>query len=684
MEMKSRQAYILRNLINSVDAPEARQFLDEFDIAKRTLYYDIDKINDWLAQGDWGSVEIRGHKLCLNVKNKTTVLRQLNKGSNYFFSVQERRAMQIIFITLSCENTSINRLMDYFLVSKNTILADIKEIKRELTKFCLKLSSTTKTRYLVLGEEASVRKVIWAQFQVLGTPECISVVCNFLQENLVLLTQNDVDYAELCRCLVKQYEIDIGGDRLLSNIQKESMMIQVSWIRSHKGFIINMYHDEEAALMNTLSYRSLELSLQKMKRYDILLQEQEIYYITSLFLGIQTTDFTTQEQENLYILKLSEKLIYSFEKVACLYFANRERLHKQLSHHIRPLYYRLKYGITLKNPLVKDILRMYPLVYEFTRRAIECVDVQLLKSISEDELAYLCIYFASNLNEEYSQQGEFSPEDVLIIGPENMATAALVRKQFEDLLGLSWRYTVISAEQVKDWILDGYALVISLTRLNLPCEYENMVEIVPILGEDEYGKIIEVLKRNKVISQYNDMIEDIIMRVECNITGTLESDKLYLDLLRFFEERDHKKIESVASVIFMDKITDKNVFILPDGTSFEQVLMYGSRALLGDVRNSLGQRMRNLLMHKRLQMYRMHPDVVLVHCPMQGNVDSKIDVSILLSSEGVTCIDGRRANIMVFLSTVNRYTHWNLLKDIYQYFDLQTHVDVVKKMYGKE
>jgi hypothetical protein len=265
-----------------------------------------------------------------------------------------------------------------------------------------------------------------------------------------------------------------------------------------------------------------------------------------------------------------------------------------------------------------------------------------------------------------------------------MATAALVRKQVEDLLGLSWRYIVISAEQMKDWVLDGYALVISLVQLNLSCEYENIVEIGPIFGEDEYGKIIAILKRNKVISQYNDMIEDIIRRVERNITGTLESDRLYLDLLRFFEERDHKKVESVASVFFMDKITNKNVLILPDGTSFEQALMFGSRALLGDVQNSLEQRMRNLLMSKRLQMYRMHPDVVLVHCPMQGNVHSKIDVSISLSLEGVVCIDGERANIMVFLSTVNRYTHWNLLKDIYQYFDLQTHVDVVKKMYGKE
>ncbi len=98
---------------------------------------------------------------------------------------------------------------------------------------------------------------------------------------------------------------------------------------------------------------------------------QETYYITTLFLGIQTTDFLSQEQEDTFIAEFAEELVLSFERIACLSFPNRERLQKQLSHHIRPMYYRIKYGIPDKNPLVKDIKAMYPFVFDFTHKAVQ-------------------------------------------------------------------------------------------------------------------------------------------------------------------------------------------------------------------------------------------------------------------------------------------------------------------------
>ncbi|MFV0411952.1 MAG: hypothetical protein ACK5L3_01620, partial [Oscillospiraceae bacterium] len=97
----------------------------------------------------------------------------------------------------------------------------------------------------------------------------------------------------------------------------------------------------------------------------------------------------------------------------------------------------------------------------------------------------------------------------------------------------------------------------------------------------------------------------------------------------------------------------------------------------------LGQRMRNLLLHKRVQMYRINAETVLVHCPMQGSVDSRIDVALLLASDTVVCGDGKKASILVFLSTIDRYAHWSVLKTIYQYFDSPSHISGIKQMYGK-
>lgn len=684
MELKSRQTYILRSLLDAEQGISSAQLLQQLGIARRTLYYDVEKINDWLAYYSMGRASLNGQQLRADIFDRDALNRQLKHNSSYFFSVSERRAMGILYISLSREVVTISSLMDYFEVSKNTALTDIKTIREELEEWGLSLHSALKVGYQILGEEAVIRKLIWTQFRKLNNPEGTSAVKNFLQQSMVALTENDIDFLELCRCLIKQYESDIKGDCFLDVSGFESMMIQASWIRSRKGHEINMSSDEQFALMKTHSYRSVEFSAQKLGILGMGISPMETYYITSLFLGIQTTGFTSQEEENSYIATLAEQFIYNFERIACIFFPNRERLHGQLTHHIRPMYYRLKYGILTKNPLAKDIMRMYPVVYEFTRRAMKEIDTKLLTDISEDELAYLCVYFASSLSEKYiSQVDSGTAEEVLIIGPENMATATLVKEQLQDLFGMAFRYSVITVDRLRKWELDDYALVVSLVSLGKQLRCARLVDTGPILTEENQRNILDVLKENRTVARHDAAIRDIIQIAESNAEGRLQAEKLYFDLFRYFEQRQGgvgKQLEET----FLDKLRAENVVSLPAGITWNEAVLRGAESLQRNGDSRLTAKMRNLLHHKKVQMYRLHPNVVLIHCPMQGEVDAQLDVRMVLSEAGVSCRDGRKAKIILCLSTVDRYTHWNMLLEIYQYFNTPSHVDGVLEMYDGE
>lgn len=685
MELKSRQTYILRSLLGTDQGVSSTQFLHQLDIAKRTLYYDVEKINDWLSHYSMGRVVISGQSLRAEIFDRAALDRQLKRNSSYFFSVAERRAMGILYISLSSEVVTISSLMEYFEVSKNTALSDIKMIREELEERGLALHSAIKVGYQILGEEAVIRKLIWAQLRKLNNPEGTAAVKNFLQRSMVTLTGNDIDFLELCRCLIKQYEADIEGDCFLDVSGFESMMIQASWIRSRKGREINMSSDEQFALMKTLSYRSVAFSAQKLGILGMGISPMETYYITSLFLGIQTTGFTSQEEENSYIATLAEQLIYNFERIACISFPNRERLHGQLTHHIRPMYYRLKYGILTKNPLAKDIMHMYPVVYDFTRRAMKEIDTILLTDISEDELAYLCVYFASNLSEKFISQGDSgSAEEVLIIGPENMATATLVKEQLQDLFGMAFRYSVITADRLRKWELEDYALIVSLVPLDRLLRCERMVNTGPILTERDQRRILDILRDNRTVARHDALIRDIIRLAEADLEGSLQAEKLYFDLFRYFEQREGGGMGERTSETFLEKVRRENVVSLPAGTSWSDAVLQGAASLRQGGDGRLVSKMRNLLQHKKVQMYRVHPDVVLVHCPMQGEVEGRLDVRIVLSRSGVSCRDGRKAKVILCLSTVDRYTHWNMLQEIYQYFSTPNHVDGVLELYNDE
>jgi mannitol operon transcriptional antiterminator len=688
MELKSRQTYILRTLLATDKGVAAEEFTKQLGIGRRTLYYDLEKTNDWLKYYDLGKVGISGQLIHAEISDTAVLDQQLRQGTIYFFSVRERRALEIVYIALSGENITIDRLMKLTGVSKNTILGDIKDVREMLNCWRLSLSSTIKSGYLILGEEMTVRKMLGEQFRLLSTSGGQAYVHNFLQKSLVGLYHNEIDFGELCRCLIKQYETDIHGDYILANIELIGMMIQVSWIRSCKGNVIQLSSDEQLALMKSLSFRSVEFSLQKLRVHGVEVAMQETYYITTLFLGIQTTDFLSQEQEDTFIAGFAEKLVLNFERIACLSFPNRERLQKQLSHHIRPMYYRVKYGIPDKNPLVKDIKAMYPFVFDFTYKAVQATKMYLpAEGFSEDELAYLCVYFVSNLNEKYLAQKKADIREVLIVGAENMAVAIFMKEQLHDLFGLSLDYHVISLSKLREWMLGDYALVVSLVPLSKRFSCAKIVETGPIITEKTQRRIMEILREDKSVARYDEMIQEIINRVKNSVNGEVQVDKLYLELFRYFEEKERGKRTYVKDGIFCDKVEQNKISLLPEKADLQEALLRCSWVLRqGATNQRLAQRMVNLLQHKKLQTYRIQQDVLLVHFPLQGDVNPKIDVCIALAPKGLCCPDGGNVKIIVGLATKDSYSHWAELEAIYRYFSDQSHVDGIKQLdqYGKE
>ena len=51
----------------------------------------------------------------------------MSKNGSYYYSVQERRILELLMILLSAEVVTIEKMQNLFDVSKNTILKDIKE-----------------------------------------------------------------------------------------------------------------------------------------------------------------------------------------------------------------------------------------------------------------------------------------------------------------------------------------------------------------------------------------------------------------------------------------------------------------------------------------------------------------------------------------------------------------------------
>jgi len=71
--------------------------------------------------------------------------------------------------------------------------------------------------------------------------------------------------------------------------------------------------------------------------------------------------------------------------------------------HLKPAYYRIKYGLKVENPLTETIKQKYSEIYEITKKVIRHLESFTGREASEKEVAYLAMHFGGWMRREGSQ-----------------------------------------------------------------------------------------------------------------------------------------------------------------------------------------------------------------------------------------------------------------------------------------
>ncbi|ARO18663.1 hypothetical protein B2J90_14750 [Bacillus tropicus] len=163
MILDTRSINILQQIIQAEDYVSINQLIDVIQVSKRTLYYDIKKIDDWLQEEGLHSIEyIRHLGYCLNKETKQMIVKKLNECMNnqYEYSPKERKIWLILYLLIQEKRILLKDLINLLQVSRNTVLADLKKLKVELNKYNLSLHSFRKEGYQIVGNEQSKRNLL--------------------------------------------------------------------------------------------------------------------------------------------------------------------------------------------------------------------------------------------------------------------------------------------------------------------------------------------------------------------------------------------------------------------------------------------------------------------------------------------------------------------------------------------
>lgn len=677
MELKSRLAAILNEIVENDSGVSIDGLLSKYSITKRTLYYDLEVINSWLKKSEFGETRISNQLLYLISNRKGEILVEL-ENSDYYYSIEERRIIEFLYITLSHEPVNINTFQKLFGVSKNTVANDIRELKEILDLDKINLLSTAKQGYFIQGEEYAIRKKIGIKFNRLVSLQPKEEIKSFIQETLMVLTRKNFDYFEIARCLIKQYEIDIESQLYTGYIEAESAMILVAWIRTLKGNVFSVSAEERDTLKITRSYLSMVKNSSKLRAHGLYIPDNEVFYMTTLLLGIRTAQFSSQEQETVFIYDFVNQLIKNYETIACLEIADKDQLAIRLRSHIRPFYYRLKYGLQETNSLTSQVKDMYPEAFSFCKRAIKEIDNIISSLISDDEIAYLTIYFVGTQSDSQIFRADFVQKHrILVISHKGRAESDHLIIQLRDLLGESFEFVATQYKNDDSSKMEGYSLIVSTVMFeNIDEHLKKKVVYVPNVLSDEYARIIKVLSNQGVSNKDNSFIERLIRDVKAAMPNVVfDSDKLYLDFLKSLQMANNNQLPINFDNPMEIIVNEGRYRRIQGDTTWESILFEGYRSIYGqDEAFSLLSK-TNILEDQTEHLYNILPNVIIVHCVGKA-VDGNMRVSVVSSRHEVSVTKIHRGNIFIFCATDSNAQHFQELKEIHDYCDDLSNKDI--------
>ncbi|MCU1807161.1 BglG family transcription antiterminator [Cytobacillus firmus] len=673
MILDQRCMTILTKMVHAPSHVSPLELMEELQISKRTVYYDIDKINSWLKDQGLDELKyVRAAGFFLDEEEKQQIKQRLHsfdKAGSYEFSRKERMAWTAILILTREKTIYLQDLMDKLGVSRSTLLADIKELKKQLSQFQVQLNFHKPSGYYIAGEEQDKRKMlIHFLSQVLtnrGWNDLLSEVQLTIQDTPGLSPEmfQRTDLETIYEIL-NESESFSGvhyTDEVMETLSAHIFMLIK---RFNQEKYIKMDPVEKQVIKETKEYTAAQFICRKIESgFHIEVPDDEACYLATYLLGAKISDYDTHELENqdLAILKsIAAGMVDDFQKYACVFFQNRKELERNLLIHLKPAYFRIKYGIELENPLSKSVQESYQDLFILTKKVVHHFEYVLGKKVSDDEAAYIAMHFGGWIDKEGVRVE--ARKKAAVVCASGIGTSRILQKQIEDLMPFVDVANVYTVREYEKASLADLDFVISTTPVSL----KNVPVFIvnPILNPSEKESLLKQVqaseKRPK--SENIDALMDII-RKHADIK---DESMLIQELKVYYQSNKEAKSEVDQKPMLNEVLTADKIQFADSAASWQEALQMASQPLLAD--QSISQNYIDAMIENVKEMgpyIVIAPGIALPHARPEAGVN-KLGMSFLQLKESCAFSEKPEHQVRLFfvLAAIDNETHLKALSQL--------------------
>jgi len=570
-------------LINSNEPIKISELAKLFNVSSRTIRYDLDAIDEFLKYNNLPQLIRKpnvGVKFSELLEHRNKALSFLDTLSPYYYNLSQKERVNVILSELIQQRDyiTINTLAEKLMVSRSTVISDLKKVKEWLEERGLYLKALPKYGVKVVGDEKQLRRAaIELLTEAIDIDKALDIVkAPFYGRSLggsgqiaKLFEDIDIPYIEQCVQIAERELETIFSDAAFSGLV---IHIAIAIKRIQLGKDIVMPKEELKALEMTKEF-AVASNIAKMleDRFNVSIPVDEIGYITIHLLGSNVAKPKTYLNENwIEYQLLTEKIIRNVSERIKENLLEDQQLFEGLLDHLRPTIYRLKHDLKLKNPILDEIKTNYRELFEIVRESLKPIEEYTGRNLNEEEIGYFVIHFGAAIERKKTA---ISP-NVLVVCSTGIGTAKLLSSRLQSVFDVHIIDT-IAFHQIKE-VLKDKKIDLIVSTIPLKCDEVKVVEVNPLLTDRDIEKLSKFLAKpqDKRLDVVDELME--IINRHCVIK---DREKLLEDLLIFFNIASYENRRGVVHPVLKDLLTKDTIKLNVEAKDWEEAVRIGGELL---------------------------------------------------------------------------------------------------------
>lgn len=461
--MNTRALSIIKILLNSVEPVSSLALSQEIGCSTKTIQNEIKEVNKELKNCEIVSIRGIGYKIEGNLDDI-----DIKNSDLYDYDRVEYIIKKIINLSSTDKDTiKLEDLADSMYVSLSTVKNDLKEVKKILNEYNLKISSKHKQGICIEASEEDIIKFIINYSNKVDNSLNIK---DFLNNNII---ENLFSIKKI----------------LLDTLSYENMILT----------------DNE--FKNIVNYISIYLSRNNTNQSDFIKEYIKKYK--------SKKEKPISEDEQLLIRKAIKEFCRDLNIATSINLSHDKVFEECLFNHISNLYKRADLGINQYEITAGEIKLKYPFPFELGKIAKKTIEKNLNMEISEDEVENIALHIGGAL-ERIDKRDEKKVYKTIIVCTSGVGTSMLIKSKLENIFKGKLEIIKVIPSYLIDYInvLD-IDFVISTVEVNL--ENVNVIKVSPMLTDKEI----------KLIEKY---IETENVYIDLDIQNLFSSELFFKDI----------------------------------------------------------------------------------------------------------------------------------------------------------